>query len=206
MKLTDFALLFIGIFICAVVVTESYESGLRKVAFTREEYNVVIDRAIDDALENAVNREDYYDRSEIDAQQVIEDMFEELYCVFDIASNDERMSFRAHVPVIAVLEWDGYRLFDYTGENIIAEDKRKYPENAEEFTDEIRNCMEEAINEKVTDEEITLSFAYSEGNDWYQNIDYPSVMTIFYGMPLGNGDRTYNRIFLSGARIDKLKE
>ncbi|MCR5785537.1 MAG: hypothetical protein K6G40_07850 [Eubacterium sp.] len=206
MKLTDFCLLFVIIFIPAFLYTGLKEYALSEVVFSRQQENFVIDRAVEDGLFSAVTKEDYSGNGEYDWERTVKDIFEEMYFLFDLKTEGERQTFNTYVPVIMALEYDGYRMIEFSGEKIVSGEKKSYPEDEEKFTEVLREELQAAFDEKRPNSGITFSLPYTDNDDWYQNLKTPGMIMIFYGKPVGKGDETYSRIFLSGAGIEKSED
>ena len=201
MKLTDFCLVYIIIFIPVFFFTALEEEKLYETFMSRQQFNVIADRAVYDGLENAVIREEYSGNGEYDCERTVEEVLAEMYFLYDIKTADERLSFRSFIPVIMMLEWDGYYMADLSGDKLCLSEKKPYPD--EDVGDTLLSEIQRAYDAKNPGDVTEFYFPYIEDDDWYQNIKIPGMIIVFRALPLGSGENTYNRIFLSGAGIAK---
>lgn len=88
------------------------------------------------------------------------------------------------------------------------QDRKRYEERKKRTVIEaIREQLEQEVNANPkldkTDIQYRFSFPYIDYEEWYQSVRDVSLLAFFQGLPMGVGDKTYNRFVFSGSRLEK---
>ena len=108
MKLTDFVLIFIMIISPFVLVLRIQSDNLQNSAFRNIVVNRYLDAAVEDASNAMIIRGDG-GKVTISREKAIEAFHTSLFTNFNVLNNEaERNRFAVFVPVIALIDYDGY--------------------------------------------------------------------------------------------------
>lgn len=188
MKHTDFAIIFILIFMSIVIEFDFKMSALHEIQNQRILYNNIFDTAAIDALRNAVVNEN--GNAEINEELVIRQFFEGLGELVEI----DISSF----PVMIITNSKGFAIWDNGIRNeFIYEDP-----SVETKVNKIRTAVEDALNSSTAalynGYRYCISIPYVKVSEWYNTISDMGFLVVFQGDTFNN-DRMFNRYIISGA-------
>lgn len=199
MKLTDWCLLFVTLFVCSQLPKYLEDKMLQQGTFTTVEYNRIMDQAALDCLMGTV-KEEFADGSvRIDTKEAETHFYDQIAFVCDATDEVSRNALWSGVKMKQFINrnesagiWNGYR----REEGITMQE-----------SEQLRNLMENQINQaKRKDAALfTLSFPFITGEDWYQNLK-PRAFYIMYEGKEVSWKKDNNRFLFSGSMIRKTDE
>ena len=113
MKITNYAIIFILVFICCIVRIDIKYNNLEIMESKKVAYNNYIDNAVDDAVINLID----YDSTQTDSYNLnrnlcVEKFFKSLYSSFGVLSNtDLKEKINRCIPVITITDYDGFYIY-----------------------------------------------------------------------------------------------
>ncbi|MDD6037494.1 MAG: hypothetical protein PUD20_01655 [bacterium] len=185
MKLSDFCILFVGLFICTFLGRDLEISRALASRCSEVMYNRQMDRISEDALMDVVEQQ--YDS---EALQIRNYRLEEQYgrllrLAFDIADEDVRLRAREAV-VLKTLEQYPYAM-------------------SSEQLQRITEQMEKEINEEKRRRRelahISLTLPFADGEAMYQSLAGPQLTIVFDPKDITG---FMDRVIFSGSRIVKI--
>ena len=192
MRLTDLCLVFVMIFICFVLPVDLRIKDDREKFYSSKEFNRSLDRTVTDALEDVVVEEGENGSVTVDEEKLKENFDKLLAYAFDL---DDKVSSQKIYDEV-------YKGFINNGGRLTYEE-----------SDRVRAVMENEINSYIEEERIKnyrrdasffrLTFPYSDGESWYQNIAGPMFFATFDPADDNMPWIGYDRVIFSGSRIEK---
>lgn len=184
MRLTDFCLIFAGLFVCMFLGRDLYLEGQIVQRTTQVAYDRQMDRIAEDALMDIVETELEDGTPVVRVEQMREQYAKLLSLSFGLSDDDCRL--RA---------WEAVTLWQFS--------QYPYAISAQQL-DEIRSGMEAQINDvkrrRRELSQLAVALPYLSYEDWYQTLAGPQLVTMFDPRdPLWGIDRA----FVSGSRIVK---
>lgn len=188
MNHTDFAIIFLIIFISLVVGYDFKMNALREMQNQEVLYNNIFDTAVSDALRNGLELTN--NKVKINEDLVLSQLFEGL---------NELMSVNiTSFPAIIITNYDGFTIWDNGERQEIVYNDTK-PESKINL---IKTAVEDALNSstaaKYNDLKYKISISYNNISEWYNTISDMGFLIIFQGDTFHN-DKLFNRYIVSGA-------
>lgn len=185
MKLSDFCILFVGLFICAFLGRDLEISRALSSRCSEVIYNRQMDRISEDALMDVVEQQYDNEALHIRNRQFEEQYGRLLHLAFDLT--DEDASLRARQAVLM-------------------KSLRQYPyamsmEQLQTITDQMEEAVNESKRRRRELTHISLALPFVDGEALYQTLAGPQLTTIFDPRD-ANG--FMDRILFSGSRIVKI--
>lgn len=218
MKLTDFALLFIGFAFTLFVISDLNYKASQTNLWYKTLNNMDIDTVVMDTLEKTIEGVDENLLPIINKEYLVENFFRllRLSMGFSSASTYGELKLREHVPVLLFTQPDGFYIYSYKtsnreGENTYLQEwSDKYIFQSKSQIDRInlvRDILEETINDyyKLKKEGIQyfVSFPYNNEEDWCHTIEGTGLYA-FYISENTRIDRVNHHYFtFSGARVQR---
>lgn len=194
MKLSDWCIVFMGIFLCIAVPALLQERYDRMAQYTMEMYNRNLDRAAEDAMWDQVG-EEYADGSiALDTEAVLGKFTEQLCLDYDIVSEETREKMLLSLKL----------------QYLVNEREELSQEEKMAVADRMENTVNQ--NSSLTANEYALLFAQKEGESWSNPVENHSFYA-FLEMPDQKNylwtnffSREAVRYSFSGSEIIKKKE
>lgn len=188
MNHTDFAIIFLIIFISFVVGYDFKMNALREMQNQEELYNNIFDTAVRDALRNGL--ELIENKVKINEDLVLSQLFEGLNELMKI----DITSF----PAIIITNYDGFTIWD----NGVRQKIVYYDTKTESKINLIKTAVEDAMNcstaAKYHNLKYKISISYNNVSEWYNTISDMGFLIVFQGDTFNN-DKLFNRYIVSGA-------
>lgn len=187
MRLTDFCIIFAGLFVCMFLGRDLYLAGRIVQRTTQAVYNRQMDRIAEDALMDTVETETSDGTPAVRLEQMREQYAKLLSLSYGLSDDDCRL--RA---------WEAVTLWQFS--------QYPYALSAQQL-DEIRSGMEARINEvkrrRRESSQLAAALPYILYEEWYQTLSGPQLTTVFDPRDPFWG---FDRALVSGSRIVKLRE
>jgi hypothetical protein len=187
MRLTDFCILFAGLFLCLFLGRDLHIGALQAQEFSRIAYNRQMDRIAEDALMDVVETQEEDGTLLVRTGQLSEQYEKLLRAMYELTEDELELG-----VLEAVTLWEF----------------RQYPYNlsADEL-EQIRSGMEDQIREKKRrrreQQLLSLALPYISQEDYYQTLSGPQLLTVFDPRECLPG---MDRVMDSGSRIVKLDD
>lgn len=204
MKWTDLALVFCMIFLSFAVPSELSASTRREVLFTTEQYNRMLDRAVEDALTDAVLYEGE-SGARLDEQKVLQQYAEELAFLFAAKTGEDRSKIYGCIRAVILTQGNCFTVYEPLGDTFGQQPFLCVQSFDGLSSDTVREVLESYLPGK-------LSLAEIKNEEWYQNIMPLECYVVFenedavFPQITGAGEshlEHYVRICRSAARIRK---
>lgn len=184
MKLTDFCIIFAGLFICLFLgrdlkLQEYTASRLSELAYNRQ-----LDRISEDALMDMTETQ-WEDGSLLVRVDEVEERYQELYALaLDLSDDDAALRGR---------------------EALIIQQFRQYPYaiTSEEISEAITELNVQLLRQKqdrLQEQLLRINMPYISQDRWYQSMSGPQLFTVFEPRKMIWGTK---RVVFSGSRIIK---
>lgn len=189
MKLTDWCILFVALFLCVILPLDLRTGYLSQSFCQQKKYERVLDRACMDSLVDSVIRENDDGSVVVDERQVHGRFRELLGLEFDAVSREEREYLQQCIRMQQF----------YHLERVLT------PVQA----DAVRMQMEQAAADsnydmwKKNKQLLSFYFPYIPQEEWYQNLAGPSLYSLFEADSSADPWEKYRRYVFSGGRIVK---
>lgn len=187
MKLTDFCILFVALFVCLFLGRDLKISRLLAAQVTQAVYNRQMDRITEDALMDIA--ETGQDDGTLSVREdQLQEQYERLFSLaFDLTDDDCRL--RAWEAVTL-------RQFKQYPYNLTAQDIETIRHNMEAQINRAKCMRREAAH-------LSIALPFTSHDDWYQSLAGPQLFGVFDPRePLPGMERA----IASGSRIVKLAE
>lgn len=187
MKYIDFVLIFLFIFICAIIPYDFHLLMLQKLQVKKINYNQIFDTAVQDAIFKCmeISGEHYY----INPSNALNSIRGEVGEVINYSKNDSL--------VVVITDDKGFWIND-------EEDMKwnEYQRNDALSVCELRDAIEAKLNDGQNKKYI-ISLPFMEGDDWYNAIGTPGVFVIYessWQKKVSLNPR-YSNLIVSGAMV-----
>ncbi len=186
MKLSDFCILFFGLFVCLFLGRELRILAYEEQLISKQVYEKKMDRLTEDALMDVVETQ-LDDGSLVIRTKQIEENYERLLrAQYDLTDDDCKLLAKEAVSLYQF----GQYPYEWSSENL------------EGFRDALQRQMNERKRERREAFRLQLEFPYITGEDWYQ---MPAGPQLFLGFDPREWLGETDRVVFSASRIVKLK-
>ncbi|MDD6217059.1 MAG: hypothetical protein PUB28_10020 [Roseburia sp.] len=199
MKLTDFSIVFVVLFVVSQVPKLLESEWVRQEKFTTVEYNRIFDQAAEDCLMGSVKEECADGSIRMDIKTAEKHFYEQIAFVFD--ATDE-----------AAMEalYDGVKMVQFVNRNESPGVWNSYQKEegiSVEESNRLRAQMEDTIlRARRKDAALfSLSFPFAPYQEWNQNFKPHAFYAMYEGREYGF-HRQNRRYFFSGSMIRKTDE
>lgn len=191
MKHTDFALIFMMIFLSIIIEYDFKIKSLHEISNQGIIYNNIFDTAVTDALRNGLKTEGA--EPVINEELVMKQLFDGLNELIEI----DMSSF----PAIIITNSRGFIIWNNGERNeLIYEDS-----TIETKISQIKTAVEDALNSSTAaiynGFTYTISIPYANANEWYNTISDLGILIVYQGNTYNN-DKMFNRYIVSGASFE----
>lgn len=205
MRITNWAILYSFLFLAFLVPLDLQISMIQKTMQVEWMYEKLIDRAMEDCLSDTMTMEYGDGQFVVDKEEILNGFLEQLYFDFSLVTREDQIRLRECIPVLVLMEADGYYICDMKREEPLFGEKILYEIITGKGTrlpmEEVRDYLEQQAAKR--NENWKLSFPYISHEEWSQSLEKTQLIAYFSGLPTGVDGKTYERFFLSGARIEK---
>jgi hypothetical protein len=187
MRLTDFCILFAGLFLCLFLGRDLQIASLLAQELSEVSYNRQMDRIAEDALMDVVETEETDGTLRVRTEQLAEQYGRLMGSMYELTEEEKQMGI-----LEAVTLWE-FRQYPY---NLSAGELEQIRAGLEsQLREEKRRRREQQL--------LSLAMPYTYREDYYQTLAGPQLFTVFDPREFLPG---VDRVMDSGSRIIKLPD